>query len=252
VGALPLRVQVTTEVAGSRLGPGEKRSGALRVTVTAENATTATAASFTAEPNPVDLAVVLGRIRSAIRRDVFAEGLNIRLKSASTTPVETRVAAALRLDGTLTFAPGTVQLRGARGEVVPISGVLDGLRRSRLRVVLRGRATNASAPNLELRVRTARIPDPVTASQSPRTRLAGTIALELAYARKRQYDMFLASPEQTGPSSTTYVYRTVAAVQPTRPAAGSGSDGSHTVGWIVLALGLAAALPAAAVVWAHS
>jgi hypothetical protein len=82
--------------------------------------------------------------------------------------------------------------------------------------------------------------------------LAGTIALELAYARKRQYDMFLASPEQTGPSSTTYVYRTAAAVQPTRPAAGSGSDRSHTLGWIVLALGLAAALPAAAVIWAHS
>jgi hypothetical protein len=252
VGSLPLRVRVTTEVDGSPLEPGEKRSGELRVTVTAENATTATAKSFTAEPHPVDLAVVLGRIRSAIRRDVFAEGLNIRLKSASTTPVETRVAVPLRLEGTLTFAPGTVQLGGASDGVVPISGVLDGLRRSRLRVVLRGRATNASAPNLELRVRTARIPDPVTASQSQRSRLAGTIALELAYARKRQYDMFLAGPEQTGPSSTTYVYRTAAAVQPTRPAAGSGSDGSHTIGWILLALGLAAALPAAAVIWAHS
>jgi hypothetical protein len=252
VGALPLRVRVTTEVAGSRLGPGEKRSGDLRVTLTAENATTAQAESFTAEPDPAELALVLGRIRSAIRRDVFAEGLNIRLRS-SMTPVAVRVAAPLRLDGTLTFAPGTVQLRGARGGVVRISGLLDGRRRSRLRLVLRGRATNASAPNLKLRVRTAEIPDPVTPSQDPRTRLAGTIALELAYARKRQYDMFLASPEQTGPSSTTYVYKTTAALRTATPAAGSGGGGGdHTVGWIVLGLVLAAGVPAAAVIWAHS
>jgi hypothetical protein len=252
VGSLPLRVRVTTEVNGSRLERGEKRSGELRVTLTAENATVATAQSFTAEPDPSDLDVVLGRIRSAMRRDVFAEGLNIRLRSASTTPVKTRVAAPLRLEGTLTFAPGTVQLRGARDAVVRISGLLDGLRRSRLRLVLRGRATNASAPNLELRVRTARIPDPVTASQSQRTRLAGTIALELAYARKRQYDMFLASPEQTGPSSTTYVYKTAAVVLPATPTAGSGGGEDHTLGWIVLGLILVAGVPAAAVIWAHS
>ena len=252
VGSLPLRVRVTTEVAGSRLEPGEKRSGDLRVTLTAENATTAKAPSFSAEPDPVDLAVVLGRIRSAIRRDVFAEGLNIRLLS-SATPVEARTAAPLRLDGSLSFAPGTVQLRGARGGVVRISGLLDGLRRPRLRLVLRGRATNASLPKLELRVRTAELPDTVTASQNPRTRLAGTIALELAYARKRQYDMFLASPEQTGPSSTTYVYKTSAAVRPATPGAGSGGgEEDHTLGWIVLGLVLAACVPVAAVIWAHS
>ena len=109
VDALPLRVRVTTEVDGSRLGPGEKRSGDLQVTLTVENATPVTAKSFTAEPHPVDLAVVLGRIRSAIRRDVYAEGLNIRILSP-TTPVQARVAAPFRVAGTLTFAPGTVQL----------------------------------------------------------------------------------------------------------------------------------------------
>ena len=252
VGSLPLRVRVTTEVDGSRLGAGEKRSGDLRVTLTAENATVVAAAkSFTAEPEAVDLALVLGRIRSAIRRDVYAEGLNIRLRSPM-TPVAVRVAAPLQLDGTLTFAPGTAQLRGARDGVVRISGLLDGQRNSRLRLVLRGRASNASAPKLELRVRTARISDTVTSSQSPRTRLAGTIALELAYARKRQYDMFLASPEQTGPSSTTYVYETTAAVRPATPAADSSGGESHTVGWIVLGLVLVAGVPAAAVIWAHS
>jgi hypothetical protein len=251
VSSLPLRIRVTTEVAGSRLEPGEKRSGDLQVTLNVENATTVTAPSFTAEPHPVDLAVVLGRIRSAIRRDVFAEGLNVRLLS-STRPVEARVAAPLRIEGTLTFVPGTVELRGAHRGVVRISALLDGLRRPRLRLVLRGRATNASPPKMELRVRTAELPDTVTASQDPRTRLAGTIALELAYARKRQYDMFLASPEQTGPSSTTYVYRTTAAVLPATPAGSGGSDEDHTLGWIVLGLVLAAGVPAAAVIWAHS
>jgi hypothetical protein len=177
-GSLPLRVSVTTEVGGSPLAPGEKRSGDLRVTLVVENATAATAKSFTADPDPTDLAIVLGRIRSAIQRDVYAEGLNIRLRSA-TTPTEVRVSAPLRVDGTLTFAPGTVRLRGAQGGVVRVSGILDGVRRPRLRLVLRGRALNASAPKLELRVRTAAIPDPVTASQSPRARMAGTIALEL-------------------------------------------------------------------------
>ena len=84
VGSLPLRVRVKTEVNGTELAAGERRSGDLRVTLIAENATAATAKSFTAEPDPGDLAVVLGRIRSAIRRNVSAEGLNIRLRGAST------------------------------------------------------------------------------------------------------------------------------------------------------------------------
>jgi hypothetical protein len=251
VGSLPLRIRVKTEVAGTRLAPGEKRSGDLRVTLVAENATGVKAESFKAEPDPVDLKVVLGRIRSAIRRDVFAEGLNVRLRSPA-TPVAVPVTAPLRLEGTLRFAPGTVQLSGARDGIVRISGRVDGLRRSRLRLVLRGRALNAAPPRLELRVSTANIPDTVTRSQDLRTQLTRTIALELTYARARQYDMFLASPDQTGPSSTTYVYRTATAVQPAALAGGTGDEGDHRVGWIVLGLVLAAAVPTAAVIWAHS
>ena len=103
---------------------------------------------------------------------------------------------------------------------------------------------------MQVRARRHRAPAP---GEETRARLlAQTIALELTYARKRQFDQFLASPDRTGPSSATYVYRTAA------PQAGSPSrrrrpaDEDHTVGWIVLGLVLAAALPAAAVVWAHS
>jgi hypothetical protein len=104
---------------------------------------------------------------------------------------------------------------------------------------------------MNMRVRPDAVVDTVRPSQAPRVRLARTIALELAYARKRQYDQFLASPDATGRSATTYIFRTTTASAPivTSPA-DSGDD--NTLGWIVLGLVLAAGLPAAAVAWAHS
>ena len=168
VGSLPLRVRVQTEVAGSPLAPGEKRSGDLRVTLIAENATAGDGRVLHGrEPDAFDLAVVLGRIRGAIRRGVFAEGLNIRLRGPA-TPVETRVAAPLRLDGTLTFAPGTAQLRGAPWRESSASPACwTGYGEPALRLVVRGRAVNAAAPKLSLRVRTAEIPDTVTCVARP-------------------------------------------------------------------------------------
>lgn len=250
IASLPIRVRVQTEVDGTPLLPGEKRSGDLRLTITVENATAADAKSFSAEADPRDLAVVLSRIRAAIRSDVYAEGLNVRLRGRS-TPVRARVAAPLRLEGMLTFEPGTVKLKSAIANVARFGAVVDGIDRRSMELVLTGRATKASVPRLELEVTTADILDPVASSQDVRTRLKGTIALELAYARKRQYDQFLVSPDATGPSSTTYVYRTA---EPPRPAATgiSSGGGSHTLGWIILGLALAAGIPAAAVIWARS
>ena len=105
-------------------------------------------------------------------------------------------------------------------------------------------------PEVEVQVQPEEIELPRPASD-PRRLLAQTIALELTYARKRQFDQFLSSPDETGPSSATYVYRTAAPRPSVEPAAASG-DGDDTVGWVVLGLVLAAALPVAAVVWAHS
>ena len=265
-GSLPLRLRIETMVDGRPLEPGERRSGDLRVTLTVTNVTGVVVRSFTAEPEPFSLAQVLDRIRDAIHRDVFAEGLNIGLRGPA-TPVQQRVAAPLRVEGSLRFSPkSTAQIAGAREGVVRISGLLDGLRRTQLRLDLHGQAVSASAPKVELRVTTTGVPDSVPprgarswvnavrrgALASPRGLLARAIPLELTYARKRQYDMFLASPDPTGPSSATYVYRTVATPR-VSPAAGGGTDGggSHTVGLIVLGIGLAAAVPVAAVIWAH-
>jgi len=262
-GSLPVRVEVETAVDGRRLAPGERRSGKLDVTLTITNTTTVTAQSFTAEPEPASLAKVVDGIRSAIRRDVFPEGLNVGF-FGEVTPRRQRVAAPLRVEGTLSFAPGTAYMLGAREGVVRFSGRLDGVKRSQLRLRLPGGAVNASPPKVELHVTTAGVGDPVappggrswrSALQRQKLgdvrRLLGrAIVLELTYARKRQYDMFLASPDQTGPSSATYVFRTAALSRATAVSGPVAAD--HTLGWIVLAIGLAAAVPAAAVMWAHS
>jgi hypothetical protein len=209
-----------------------------RTILTVTNVTGVSVPSFTADPEPVSLGQVLGRIRAAIKRNVFAEGLNIGVEG-KTTPVPVRVAAPLDISGSARSA----------GSEVGFSGLLDGVRERELRVVLPG----TSSPKIDLRVRTANVEDTVTSKQNPRRRLAETIRLELTYARKRQYDQFLASPDQTGPSSATYVFRTASRPVVATPAAtGSRGDEDHTLGWIVLGLGLAAAVPLAAVVWAHS
>ena len=251
VGALPLQARVETEVDGRPLEAGEKRSGDLKVTLTLTNTTPVTARSYTTDPDPVSLRLVLARIRAAIDANLSAEGLNIGIRSTRSR-VDERVAAPLELAGTLRFAPGTAELDGAPTGVVPVSAELDGHERSELRLVFQGRATNATTPKLRLRVRTGEIAEP-PAPAAPRDLLAHTIKLELAYARKRQYDQFLASPDPGGPSSTTYVYRTALAPPALEATGGDGSGGvGRTVGLVVLGLCLVAAVPAAAVVWAHS
>jgi hypothetical protein len=202
--------------------------------VTIRNATGVTVPSFSAEPDPASLALVSGRVRSSIKADVFPEGLNVGLRG-SKTPEQLRVAAPLRLRGTVRVGDASF----------PFAGRLDGVRRSEIRVPV-----PPGKPEVEVRVRPEDIELPRPA-KNPRDLLAQTIALELTYARKRQFDQFLASPDATGPSSATYVYRTAAPRPVAEPAAISG-DEDHMVGWIVLGLGLVAALPVAAVVWAHS
>jgi hypothetical protein len=238
VGALPVEVRVE---------PGE-----VRTTVTVRNMTGADVTSFTANPEPLSLAKALDQLRRAISRNVSAEGLNVGVYG-KTTPAQLRIAAPMQVTG-------TAQVEGAPNGVVRFSGLLDGLRRTELRVVLRGRPSK-----VEVRVTPAPVADRlaprgtrtwVTALRrhqlgDGRRLLARAITAELTYARKRQYDTFLASPEQSGPNSGTYVYRTTAPARATAaPEGGAGTD--HTVGWIALAVVLAAALPAGAVIWAHS
>jgi hypothetical protein len=218
---LPVKVHVEQTGAGS--------------VVVIENVTGTTAKSYTADVEPVGLGQVLGRIRNAIRRNVTAEGLNVEVRGPQ-RPLEVPVAAPLLVSGTL-----------LSGDVAQeFKAVLDGIHRITLRIDVPG-----PAPKISMRVRTVSVPDRVRPTQSVAEQLAGTIDLELSYARKRQYDQFLSAADSTGHSSTTYVYRTVP-----RPAAAapleSSRSSSDTMGWIALAVLLAAALPVAAVFWARS
>ena len=205
--------------------------------VTIRNTTAVTVPSFSADTEPASLAQVSERVRAAIKANVFPEGLSVVVRGKK-TPEQVRVAAPLLVRGALVLD----RMR------VPFSARLDGLRRSELRL-------EVDRPyELELEARPADI-EPPPAARNARELLEQTIWLELTYARKRQFDQFLASPDQTGPSSATYVYRTAQ-----RPFIGlesksgvrPGEEEDHTLGWIVLGLLLAASLPAAAVVWARS
>jgi hypothetical protein len=204
--------------------------------VVIENVTGVTAKSYTADVEPVGLAQVLGRIRNAIRRNYTAEGLNVEVHGAL-HPVDVQVAAPLLVTGSV--RAGAVSRR--------FKAVLDGIRRNELRVVVPGR----EPPKISMRVRTVGVLDRVRPSQSVGTQLANTIDLELSYARKRQYDQFLSAADPSGHSSTTYVYRTAPRTVAAAPVETSGS-GDNTMGWIALAVLLAASLPVAAVVWARS
>jgi hypothetical protein len=204
--------------------------------VVIENVTGVTAKSYTADVEPVGLAQVLGRIRNAIRRNHTAEGLNVEVSGAQ-RPVDVQVAAPLLVSGTV-----------RSGNVVrEFKAVLDGIQRNELRVVVPG----GSTPKISMRVRTVDVEDRVRPTQSVRGRLADTIDLELSYARKRQYDQFLSAADPTGHSSTTYIYRTTPRPVTAAPIETSGST-DNTMGWIALAIVLAAALPVAAVIWARS
>jgi hypothetical protein len=207
-----------------------------RSVVVIENVTGVTAKSYTADVEPVGLGQVLGRIRNAIRRNYTAEGLNVEVSGAQ-RPVDVQVAAPL-------FVSGMV----GSGDVFRAFGaVLDGIHRTEVRVVVPGRL----APKIAMHVRTVDVEDRVRPTQSVRDQLANTIALELTYARKRQYDQFLSAADATGHSSTTYIYRTTPRPVTAAPIESGGSS-SNTMGWIALAVLLAAALPVAAVVWARS
>jgi len=228
-----LRVDESAPMLPVKVHVEQSRTGSA---VVIENVTGVRAKSYTTNVEPVGLAQVLGRIRNAIRRNYTAEGLNVEVSGAQ-RPVDVQVAAPLLVSGTV----------GSGDAVREFKAVLDGIHRNELRVVVPGRL----APKISMRVRTVAVADRVRPTQSVRDQLANTIDLELSYARKRQYDQFLSAADPTGHSSTVYIYRTTPRPVTAAPIGSSGSS-DNTIGWIALAVLLAAALPVAAVVWARS
>ena len=190
---------------------------------------------------------------SAIQRDVFAEGSTSGPRRRRRSQQACRGPAAPRRHPDVRSRHG--QVPGTPDGTVPISARLDGQRRSRLRLVLRGRASNASAPRLDLRVKTGRIPDTVKPSQSPRARLAVTIALELGLRPEAPVRHVPRKPRgRAGPSSTTYVLQNDCGGAACLDAGSRFRRRRTSHGRLDRLSGycLVAGLPAAAVIWAHS
>ncbi|HET7857106.1 MAG TPA: hypothetical protein VFL41_11675, partial [Gaiellaceae bacterium] len=197
---------------------------------------------------------------------VAGEGIFVRVVGA-VTPTRMPVVVPVRVEGALTFAPGTVRIAGSSSGIVPVSGRLDGRGQSRLRIDVRGRAVGVAVPKLRLRVRLPSLAAELTPPRgdawvdayrrgalrgSGRELLERLMRLELTYARQRQYDMYLAAPDANGPSSATFAYRT-AAERTAAPPAASNGDGDRDLLWLALVgIALLIAVPAAAVAWAHS
>jgi hypothetical protein len=184
------------------------------------------------------------RLRRAFARgDRDALAQTLRVEGSAGSPESIVVHAPLRVRGTV-VAEGRAP--------VPIDVVLGSGRPLARTISVPGRRPPKVSLEAELFRPEELLPtrEELSAARDP-LRLT-----QLALARvalSGQYDQYLASPDQLGPSRTTYLMRTVlehtSALPTTRPADGADDD----VLAIVLASVLGtAALAALAVAWAHS
>ena len=194
-----------------------------------ENATTATASTFIANGDPVQLAEILDTLRTDPQGRKLGQSTYVKV-TGRVRDARMRVTAPLEVTGRI----------GDR-EVSLVLG--DG--RPTVRTILaRGR------PSLELTVE----PVPPASLLARRTRPSWTEALRasLTLARVRQYNALLANPDTLGPVDARYQYRSAAAPTPVPPAPTEQDAG---LGAWMLALIIAGSLAAAgglAVLWANS
>ena len=155
--------------------------------------------------------------------------------------VTTKVTAPLRLRGTISV-PGRKPVR-----VAAVLGDGSPIQRT---ITLPGRVS----PRLELRIdllpalEVLPRPGELAGAASPLTALQKAVART---ALSWQFRRYLDSPDQLGPSTTTYVYRTLTRQPAVVPAAARPS-GDHTLAIVLAATLGGAALLGLAVLWARS
>ena len=226
---LPLRVTV------SRTGE--------RVRLRIRNATAVRVPAFEADADPASVARALDAARAAANADGPL--------------LDAFVDARGRVRTTLVTTAAPLRVTGRFGSK-PISAVLGDERPLQLEVTLPA----AGLPELRLRVEPVA---PVRGLTPPKGRtwarargvsgrglLARAVRTRLEFARSRQYDQFLAVPDQTATARAVYEYRVVAPTAAPRPGqTSSDEDGSVVVTVAAVLLG-ALALAAGVVWWAHS
>ena len=230
VPALPVRVRVT----GVPVRPGP-----FELTISLENATRTRATGFTADVPTADLVSALADLRAAARSDQPMTDRVVRIRGG-TGPATVDTWAALAVRGSIAFPAGAVS------DLAPAR--FAGLLRARtLRVTVRGTARRQTTPKLRLVVDPA--PRAALPPRSART-LEATVAGYLRYARTRQYERYLANPDPTGRTVTTYLYETAASPRAAADA-GRSSDESGLPTALVVGLVVVAGL-GLLVLWAHS
>lgn len=193
-------------------------------TTTFVNTTGVTVAAFTADADPAPLVRYVRELRRAVTLGLPMTEATAKLTSAPRA-TRVRVAVPLRVSGTV----------GGRRVSATVTG--------RLTVPARGKIAISVEPQVPAAG--------ALTGLSGREALARATTVVLTVARLRQYERFLGNPDPTGPSTTTYLYRTAApprapaAVQP----AAHGRDWTMTA---AVAAGLLLAAGAALAVWARA
>jgi hypothetical protein len=269
--AVPLRVAI--------LGP-PTRPGPFSLEIVIADATRTQASTFSADAVAADVAAALDALARAAARDEPDPERRVRIHGSPSPSSTDGVTAAFDLAGTLRFPVGAVRdltpvAGGAtveKGSVrfsMPIGGTRPGV----VRVRLRGVALRPATPELRVTATpapAAALPRPPAASwtaavRQGRLRTSGRRLLEtafrakLGYERTRQYQAFLGSPAgpnvlrgPLGPSRTTYVFRTVAAVLATPTARPSrGEPEGVAVPLLLVVGGTLLAGAGLVVLWAH-
>jgi hypothetical protein len=227
---LPLRVSVT---------PSDGR-----VTLRLRNVTAIRIPAFEADAEAVSVAPALDDTLAAARGDGPLLDAFANVRDVRTTLVTT--AAPLRVTGRF----GPKQFSSLLGDGRPLQFEVSlpaGVRVPRVQLSVEPvpPVRGLTPPNGRTWTSVKGLPG--------RALLARAVATRLEFARARQYDQFLAVPDQAATARAVYEYRTVARTTATPPAASQSSDEGTSAGVKVAVALVAVALLAGGLVWwAHS
>lgn len=194
--------------------------------VTLVNATGVTATAFAATVPRRPLLAYLAKLRSdlAKRRPLSTGSVPI---ASEPRRVRVRVSAPLRVTGTI----------GAR----------------RISLVVRDRAVVRASGRVDLTVTPLQEVEIGPAGKLGNRALLGAVSKAvLTLARARQYAAFLGNPDPTGPTETSYVYRTAGLPTPAEPASLVHGDDHRLLTAALIAFGIVVALGGIAAVLVRS
>jgi hypothetical protein len=194
--------------------------------VTLVNATGVTATAFAAAVPRRPLLAYLARLRSDVAKGRALTTASVPIASEPRR-VRVRVTAPLRVRGTI----------GVR----------------RVSLVVRDRTVVRASGRVDLTVTPLQEVDTGAVAKLGNRALLGAVSRAvLKLARARQYAAFLGNPDPTGPSETSFIYRTAGRPTPAQPAVLGGGGNHNLLTAALIAFGVVVALGGVAVVLVRS